>query len=61
MKCQDTLNFCQRKRVRLGVGLGLGGETPGRLEVLPKKKGKDWIRGRIRVVTRHVRMSWTFA
>ena len=50
-----------RRRVRLGLGLGLGGKTSGRLEVLPKKKGKDWIRGRIRVVTRHARMSWTFA
>ena len=48
-------------RKRVGLGLGLGGETPGRLEVLPKKKGKDWIRGRIRVVTRHARMSLTFA
>ena len=47
----------KKGRVRVRVG----GETPGRLEVLPKKKGKDWIRGRIRVVTRHARMSWTFA
>ena len=33
--------------MRLGLGLGLGGETPGRLDFLPKKKGK--VRVRVRV------------
>ena len=36
-----------RKRVRLGLGLRLLDETSGRLEILPKKKGKVRVRVRI--------------
>ena len=50
-----------RKRLGLGVGLGMGGETPGGLEHLPKKKGKVWVRDKVRVGRLHVRMSRTFA
>ena len=46
-----------RKRVRLG--LLLGGEMQGQLELLPKKKRK--VRGRVRVARQHVGMSQTFA
>ena len=48
-----------RKRIRLG--LGLGGDTTGHLELLPMKKGKVRVRGRVSVARRHVRMSQTFA
>ena len=41
-----------RKRVKLG--LGLGGEMPGQLELLPKKKCKVRVRGRVRVARRHI-------
>ena len=42
MKHWDVLKSCKRKRMRLGlrVGLGLQGETLGRLELLHEKKGK---------------------
>ena len=50
-----------RKRLALGVGLGMGGEMPGCLEHLPKKKGKVWVRDKVRVGRLHVRMSRTFA
>ena len=43
-----------RKRLGLGVGLGMGGETPGRLVLLPEKKDKVRVRGRVRVARRHI-------
>ena len=45
MKRPDVLNFCQGKRVRLG--LGLQGETSGRHELSPRKKGKVRVRGKV--------------
>ena len=50
MKRWDVLKSCKRKRVRLGlrVGLGLQGETLGRLKLLHEKKGK--VRVRVKVV-----------
>ena len=50
-----------RKRIRLGLGLGLGGDTTGHLELLPMKKGKVRVRGRVRVARRDVGTSRTFA
>ena len=29
------------------LGIRFGGETPGHLELLPKKKGMVWVRGRV--------------
>ena len=51
---QDVLNFRQGKRERLGLGLGLQGETSGRHELSPRKKGKVRVRGRVRVARRDV-------
>ena len=48
-----------RKRVKLGFGLG--GEMPEQLKLLPKKKCKVRVRGRVRVARQHVGMSQTFA
>ena len=44
MKRPDVLNFCQGKRVRLGLGLGLQGETSGHLGLWREKKGKVRVR-----------------
>ena len=46
MQCRDDLNFCLRKRVRLGLGEGLGlrGDLSGRLAILREKKGKVRVR-----------------
>ena len=53
-ECQNVSNFCVRKRLGLGVGLGMGGETTGRLVLLPEKKDKVRVRGRVRVARRHI-------
>ena len=44
MQCRDDLNFCLRKRVRLGEGLGLRSDLLGRLAILREKKGKVRVR-----------------
>ena len=54
-KRRDVSDFCVRKKVRLG--LGLQGETLGRLEILLKKKGKV----RVRVTRQNFGTSQTFA
>ena len=33
----------------------MGGETPGRLVLLPEKKDEVRVRGRVRVARRHIR------
>ena len=60
---RDVMNFRLGKRVRLGLGVGLGlqGETSGCLELSPRKKGKVRVRGRVRVARRDVGTSQTLA
>ena len=61
MRRRDVSDFAVRKRVWLGLGLGLEGGMAGRLELLPRKKGKVRVRGRVRVARQDVGTSRTFA